>query len=91
MRRLVNLGAPKDKLMLGIAFYGRTYVLRDPAKHGVKARIKATSRAEAGPYVNSHELMGYYEVLLACLKYPQVVHTVPVFVVLFSNPAPQLQ
>ncbi|CAN7977319.1 unnamed protein product [Ixodes persulcatus] len=62
MRRLVDLGAPKDKLMLGIAFYGRTYVLRDPAKHGVKARIKVTSRPEAGPYVNSHELMGYYEI-----------------------------
>ncbi|CAN8021196.1 unnamed protein product [Ixodes persulcatus] len=62
MKRLVRMGAPKDKLMLGIAFYGRTYVLRDPAKHGVKARIKHDQPAEAGPYVRSNDLMGYYEI-----------------------------
>lgn len=62
MKRLVRMGAPKQKLMLGIAFYGRSYVLKDPRKNGVKARIKVAATAEAGPYVGSSELKGYYEI-----------------------------
>lgn len=62
MKRLVRMGAPKQKLMLGMAYYGRTYVLRDPKKNGVKARIIPNGKPEVGPYVGSDELKGYYEI-----------------------------
>lgn len=62
MKRLVRMGAPKKKLMLGIAYYGRSYQLRDATKNGVKARIIFGGRTEAGPYVGSDELKGYYEI-----------------------------
>lgn len=64
MKRLVRMGAPKRKLMLGIAFYGRSYVLWNARDHGVKARIKFGEQAEAGPYVNSNELKSYYEICM---------------------------
>ncbi|KAK8769157.1 hypothetical protein V5799_014378 [Amblyomma americanum] len=64
MKRLVRMGAPKEKLMLGMAFYGRSYVLRDARDHGVKARINFDEEAEAGPFVTSTELKGYYEICM---------------------------
>lgn len=64
MKRLVRMGAPKRKLMLGIAFYGRSYVLTDARDHGIKARIRFDEQAEAGPYVNSTELKAYYEICM---------------------------
>lgn len=63
LKRLVRMGAPKEKLMLGIAFYGRSYVLRDARDHRVKAHINF-EEAEAGPFVRSTELKGYYEICL---------------------------
>lgn len=68
MKRLVRMGAPKRKLMLGIAFYGRSYVLSDASDHGVKARIRFEEQAEAGPYVNSSELKAYYEICMDLKK-----------------------
>lgn len=68
MKRLVRRGAPKRKLMLGIAFYGRSYVLLDSRDHGVKARIKFNEQAKAGPYVNSTELKAYYEICMDLKK-----------------------
>lgn len=62
MKRLLRLGAPKQKLMLGIAYYGRSYVLRNPERHGIKAPVKPNVQAQVGPYVRSHEVIGYYEI-----------------------------
>ncbi|XP_064455065.1 uncharacterized protein LOC135366323 [Ornithodoros turicata] len=62
MKRLARLGAPKQKLMLGIAFFGRSYVLRDPNRHGIRAPIKTNVKAQAGPFVRSDEVIGYYEI-----------------------------
>uniref|UniRef100_A0A224YVR0 Chitinase n=1 Tax=Rhipicephalus zambeziensis TaxID=60191 RepID=A0A224YVR0_9ACAR len=68
MKRLVRMGAPKRKLMLGMGFYGRSYVLLDARDHGVKARIKFDEQAEAGPYVKSTELKAYYEICMDLKK-----------------------
>lgn len=65
MKRLVRMGAPKQKLMLGIAFYGRSYVLRNTTKNGVKARIKFGTNPDPGPYVRSYAIKAYYEVCAA--------------------------
>ncbi|XP_064455066.1 uncharacterized protein LOC135366324 [Ornithodoros turicata] len=62
MKRLHQLGAPKQKLMLGIAFFGRSYVLRDRKKHGVKSPINYDVRPLKGPFVRSDEVVGYYEI-----------------------------
>ena len=36
----VDMGAPKEKLILGVPFYGRGYILKDPNQHGLNAPIE---------------------------------------------------
>ena len=35
----VDMGAPKEKLILGVPFYGHAYTLKDPNQHGLNAPI----------------------------------------------------
>lgn len=61
LKRLVELGAPKKKLVLGIPFFGRSYVLADKDNHSVGAPIKDVPAAP-GPFIGSNEIMAYYEI-----------------------------
>ncbi|XP_029845198.1 endochitinase [Ixodes scapularis] len=61
LARLVELGAPKKKLVLGIPFFGRSFVLQDSNKTQVGAPIK-DAPAVPGPFIGSTEIMAYYEI-----------------------------
>ncbi|XP_063595451.1 probable chitinase 2 [Penaeus indicus] len=53
-------GAPPEKLVLGVGFYGRTFNLQDPQDNGIAAPTLTT--ALAGPYTKEEGFMGYNEI-----------------------------
>src|SRR5882757_7636711 len=59
-------GVPKEKLCIGIPFYGRTFTLKDPNQHGIGATITG-----AGKPWKSHGQGGtalFWEICLAVKK-----------------------
>lgn len=58
-----SLGCPKHKLIVGMAFYGRTYTLGSPENHGLKAYVKKwdTNGGKAGPFTNESGFLSYFE------------------------------
>ncbi|GLG95341.1 Probable chitinase 10 [Gryllus bimaculatus] len=61
----VKLGAPKEKLVIGMPTYGRTFTLSNPANFKVNA--PASGGGKAGEYTKEGGFLAYYEV-------PYVVH-----------------
>lgn len=55
-------GAPKEKLMIGMPTYGRSFTLVDPAKFDIGA--PASGGGTAGKYTSEAGFMAYYEVSL---------------------------
>lgn len=55
-----NLGAPADKLILGLAFYGRSFTLADPQQNSFGSPIAGAGTA--GPYTREAGFMGYNEI-----------------------------
>nr|KAF6290411.1 chitinase acidic [Myotis myotis] len=53
-------GAPAEKLIVGFPTYGHTYILSNPANHGIGAPI--TGPGPAGPYTRQSGFWGYYEI-----------------------------
>jgi len=58
----VKQGAPKEKLMIGMPTYGRSFTLVDPAKFDIGA--PASGGGTAGKYTSEAGFMAYYEVSL---------------------------
>ncbi|PSN31011.1 putative chitinase 10, partial [Blattella germanica] len=56
----VKLGAPKDKLVIGMPTYGRTFTLSNPANFKVNA--PASGGGKAGDYTKEGGFLAYYEV-----------------------------
>lgn len=56
----VRLGAPKDKLIIGMATYGRTFTLSNPANF--KVNSPASGGGKAGEYSKESGFLAYYEV-----------------------------
>ncbi|BFZ03593.1 hypothetical protein BsWGS_06632 [Bradybaena similaris] len=56
----VSLGAPKEKLNVGIATYGRSFTLEDPNRSDVLSPVLGTG--DAGPYSREAGVLGYYEI-----------------------------
>jgi len=56
----VKQGAPKEKLMIGMPTYGRSFTLVDPAKFDIGA--PASGGGTAGKYTSEAGFMAYYEV-----------------------------
>lgn len=52
-------GAPAEKLILGVPFYGRSFTLADTRDYGVNA--PATDGGLAGPYTREAGMLGYNE------------------------------
>ncbi|XP_071529840.1 endochitinase [Panulirus ornatus] len=59
----VDLGCSKDKLIVGVPFYGRTYTLGSKDVNGLKAPVKKwEGGGKPGPYTNATGFMAYYEI-----------------------------
>uniref|UniRef100_A0A2S2Q2H3 Putative chitinase 3 n=1 Tax=Sipha flava TaxID=143950 RepID=A0A2S2Q2H3_9HEMI len=59
-REWVKQGAPKEKLMIGMPTYGRSFTLVDPSKFDIGA--PASGGGTAGKYTSEAGFMAYYEV-----------------------------
>ena len=56
----IEKGADRNKLLLGLAPYGRTFTLTDPKERGLYA--KNSGAGTAGPYTGEPGYMNYNEV-----------------------------
>jgi chitinase len=54
----IKLGAPKEKLMLGLPFYGRTFITQNKGDHG----DASDETGFAGPYTRENGFNGYNEI-----------------------------
>ena len=68
-REWVKQGAPKEKLMIGMPTYGRSFTLVDPTKFDIGA--PASGGGAPGKYTGEAGFMSYYEVI--CVTYTQLV------------------
>lgn len=61
MEYLVSKGAPREKLLVGIPFYGQTFTLaqRD-GKHD--QGVPSIGQGEAGEYTKQPGMLAYYEI-----------------------------
>lgn len=57
----MKLGAPKEKLVIGMPTYGRTFTLSNSKKFGVHA--PASGGGKEGKYTKEGGFLAYYEVL----------------------------
>lgn len=58
---MLKLGAPKEKLVIGVPFYGRTFVLTE-VKEGIQKLGAGAVSGFQGPYTRETGFMGYNEV-----------------------------
>jgi len=56
----VRQGAPKEKLIIGMPVYGRTFTLADPTQFDIGA--EAVSGGDAGRYTGEAGFLSYYEI-----------------------------
>nr|AWU67166.1 putative chitinase [Crangon crangon] len=58
-----DFGCHRSKLVLGTAFYGRTYTLGSPSSHDLHAGIKAwMGGGKPGPYTEAIGTLAYFEI-----------------------------
>lgn len=64
----MSKGTPKNKLVVGMATYGRTFTLANPSQNGVGA--PATGAGPAGQFTRENGFLSYYEVNVfsACVR-----------------------
>nr|AMT75074.1 chitinase Cht10 [Locusta migratoria] len=60
MEYLVSKGAPRDKLLVGIPFYGQSYTLENPSNHDIGS--PATGPGLAGEFTMQPGMLAYYEI-----------------------------
>lgn len=63
MKLWESLGCPKDKLIVGVPFYGRTYTLGSKDNHELRAPVKKWEGGGApGPFTGAKGFLSYYEI-----------------------------
>lgn len=72
-----RLGAPKDKLIIGMPTYGRSFTLSNPANF--KVNSPASGGGKAGEYTKESGFLAYYEVRVG-----EFYHLVIIFDVLYN-------
>lgn len=72
---LLALGAPANKVVLGVPFYGRSFTLSDPAQNGIGAPVKGAGAA--GAITKESGSLSYYEVRLLNLAPSDGCHGPP--------------
>ncbi|XP_063595450.1 oviduct-specific glycoprotein-like [Penaeus indicus] len=60
VKMYLDAGAPPEKVVLGLGFFGRSYLLQDPASNSIGAPSLPT--AFAGPYTKEDGFLGYNEI-----------------------------
>lgn len=60
VKLLEKLGAQKDKLVIGIPFYGRSFALKDPKQHNLGALI--TGPGYRGPFTKESGSLAFFEI-----------------------------
>ena len=60
------MGAPREKLVLGIPFYGKSFKLRFVSD--AKIGSSSTGAGQAGPYSQKEGIMGYNEICVMLSK-----------------------
>lgn len=68
----MSLGADPQKLIIGVAFYGKSYQLSNKGKNGIGAPVLGPG--PIGPYTKQQGVLGFNEVgpfniVLFCLHY----------------------
>src|SRR2546426_1934430 len=58
----VQRGVPKHKLIVGVPFYGRSFVLADYRNFRLHSPTKKDSNAYFGKYTNESSFLSYYEI-----------------------------
>lgn len=56
----IKKGAPREKLMLGIPFFGRSFSLANPEKWEPGSEIKGLGNE--GPFTQDDGFLGYFEI-----------------------------
>lgn len=61
MEYLVSKGAPREKLLVGVPFYGQTFTL---SKHNgnYEQGVSSTGPGEAGEYTKQPGMLAFYEI-----------------------------
>lgn len=63
LQLLVDLGAPKHKLIVGVPFFGATYTLESQDNETANGLIrKSSGGGKPGPYTKSSGVLAYYEI-----------------------------
>lgn len=68
----ISCGAPKEKLNLGVPFYGRAFTLNNPNNNYVGASFSGAG--SAGPYTREAGMLGYNEICEMQLKEEWDIH-----------------
>ena len=55
-------GVPAEKLVMGIPFYGRSFVLNDPSKYLPGKNAKSKKEGFDGPYTQEKGFLAYFEI-----------------------------
>ena len=66
MKAWANAGAPNNKLILGIPFYGRSFTLDNP--NDSNPGSSAMKAGEPGPYTDEAGFLAYYEI---CMQFSE--------------------
>ena len=60
MKYWMELGAPANKLVMGMPMYGRSFTLNEEDNHGLSAPARA--KGQAGRFTREASFLAYYEI-----------------------------